>query len=272
MPVSDALCVSVRGRRADDDLAEEIEVITARWRRCGSSATGCRPRDGRRAPAGALMGNVTLAREDARAVWIAPWIDSAWQDVAYALRMFRRAPAFTGAMVLVMALGVRRDDWRVRRCSTAWSSKPAGAASRIGSCISAAPRSRIRSFRRCGRAAPASSRRSVAWSIERMHVRGPGARTDRGADGARRLLRDARHQRRHRAHLHRPTTTGSAAGRRRLVAVISDAAWQRRFGGDPAVIGQTRADRPASVHHHRRHSAPASLASRRASRRRSRFR
>ena len=52
------------------------------------------------------MGNVTLAREDARAQWIAPWLDSVWQDGMYALRMFRRAPAFTGAFVLVMALGV----------------------------------------------------------------------------------------------------------------------------------------------------------------------
>jgi hypothetical protein len=52
------------------------------------------------------MGNVTLAREDARAQWIAPWVDSVWQDGMYALRMFRRAPVFTGAFVLVMALGV----------------------------------------------------------------------------------------------------------------------------------------------------------------------
>ena len=47
-----------------------------------------------------------LAGEEARAAWIAPWMDSAWQDVAYALRMFRRAPAFMSALVFVMAMGI----------------------------------------------------------------------------------------------------------------------------------------------------------------------
>jgi hypothetical protein len=28
------------------------------------------------------MGNITHAREDARAVWIWPWLQSVWQDVA----------------------------------------------------------------------------------------------------------------------------------------------------------------------------------------------
>ena len=29
------------------------------------------------------LGNVTLAREDARDVWIWPWLERLWQDVRY---------------------------------------------------------------------------------------------------------------------------------------------------------------------------------------------
>ena len=52
------------------------------------------------------LGNVTLAREDARAVWIAPWLDSVRQDVAYALRSLRRNPGSPLALILVSALGI----------------------------------------------------------------------------------------------------------------------------------------------------------------------
>src|SRR5262244_3714385 len=50
--------------RADAELAEEIEFHRAMM----NPATR---RD---------LGNVTLAREDARAVWIWPWLESLWQD------------------------------------------------------------------------------------------------------------------------------------------------------------------------------------------------
>src|SRR5438445_486415 len=40
------------------------------------------------------LGNVTLAREDAHAVWLLPWIESLWQDLAYGFRGLRRRPGF----------------------------------------------------------------------------------------------------------------------------------------------------------------------------------
>src|SRR5262245_55413511 len=49
------------------------------------------------------LGNVALAREDARGVWIFPWLESVWQDVGYAVRGLRREPGFT--LVAVLALG-----------------------------------------------------------------------------------------------------------------------------------------------------------------------
>ncbi len=50
------------------------------------------------------MGNQTLAGEDARAVWISPWLESIGQDVRYALRNLRAHPGF--ALIAILALGV----------------------------------------------------------------------------------------------------------------------------------------------------------------------
>ena len=40
------------------------------------------------------MGNETLMREDARAVWLWPTLEARWQDIRYALRTLRRNRSF----------------------------------------------------------------------------------------------------------------------------------------------------------------------------------
>src|SRR5262249_703501 len=49
-----------------------------------------------------VMGNLTLASEDARGVWIAPWLEGVWQDVSYAGRALWREPGF--ALLAIGAL------------------------------------------------------------------------------------------------------------------------------------------------------------------------
>jgi hypothetical protein len=52
------------------------------------------------------LGNTLRAREDARAVWIWPWLESVWQDVRNAARARRREPSFCLVVALTLALGV----------------------------------------------------------------------------------------------------------------------------------------------------------------------
>ena len=91
----------VRRRRFEAELAEEIE--THRWmeqhrlERTGLSADEARSRSLR------TLGNHTVAREDARAVWIWPWLETVRQDARYALRALAREPGF--AVLAVATLG-----------------------------------------------------------------------------------------------------------------------------------------------------------------------
>ena len=52
------------------------------------------------------LGNELMAREDARAVWIAPRLDRCWQDIRFAVRQIRRAPAFALTAIAMSGLGV----------------------------------------------------------------------------------------------------------------------------------------------------------------------
>ena len=81
----------LQSRRWEADLAEEMEFHRAMAERDFGA-------ENRRA-----LGNLTQAREDARAIWLAPWLGSVWRDFAYGLRMLRRDPGFT--LMALAALG-----------------------------------------------------------------------------------------------------------------------------------------------------------------------
>ena len=91
-------------RRKEDDLREELEFHL-------SEETDDRQAEGltvdqARQAARRDLGNVTLVREDARALWTWTLVEQLAQDVQYALRTMIRNPGFSGLAVLTLALGI----------------------------------------------------------------------------------------------------------------------------------------------------------------------
>ncbi|HKH70451.1 MAG TPA: ABC transporter permease, partial [Vicinamibacterales bacterium] len=112
----------LRGRRAAEELDEELrfhrEMAEHDLRREGASASEAQ-RAVRR-----TMGNTTLAREDARAQWVAPWIDALWQDVRHGGRSLRRSPALVTVSALSLGLGIGLNAMLFMGISTIYGHEP----------------------------------------------------------------------------------------------------------------------------------------------------
>lgn len=95
-----------RGRRAqlDAELAEELQFHREQLER-DAAATGLDAQAARHA-ASRQLGNVTRAREDARARWSIPIVDAVLRDLHYAWRGLRRSPGFTLTVIVTLGLGI----------------------------------------------------------------------------------------------------------------------------------------------------------------------
>src|SRR5262245_15945492 len=94
----------LRRRQLDADLAEEIETHRAMVQE-HLERSGMAP-DAAATASTRTLGNVTLAREDARAVLVWPWLESVGQDLRIGMRWLVRQRAFTAVAVMTLALGI----------------------------------------------------------------------------------------------------------------------------------------------------------------------
>lgn len=93
-----------RRSRHDADLREEIETHRA-LRQAALEREGLGASDATWASRRA-MGNVTLAVEDVRDVWVSRALDQLWQDIRIAVRGLGRNPVFTLVATATLALGI----------------------------------------------------------------------------------------------------------------------------------------------------------------------
>jgi putative ABC transport system permease protein len=222
-------------RRIEADLREEMEFHRSEaQRRLEESGV---PSHDAEVLARRTLGNTTLAREDARAASIAPCVDSLRQDVAYAFRVLRRAPGFATAMISVMALGIGTTTGVVGLIdSLVLRSLPVHEPDRL---VYFSRPSFSYPVLMEVRARSTNVFSSIAaWNMDRLHVA-----WNKELEPTEVLMASG--------NFYSTLGIGAAIGRtfgedddriggsrHGLVAVISHAAWQRRFNSDPAVLGR----------------------------------
>jgi putative ABC transport system permease protein len=94
----------LKRRQLDAELAEELELHRS-MKQQELEHRGMPTVDATYASQRAL-GNVTLAREDARAIWTWPSLERLWQDVRFGVRLLKRQPTFAATAILTLAIGI----------------------------------------------------------------------------------------------------------------------------------------------------------------------
>jgi putative ABC transport system permease protein len=223
-------------RRMQEEFGFHLEMETERLVRSGVPMAEARRR------AFVAFGGVERHKEDMRDERGARWAEDLAQDVRYAARVLRRAPALTIATVLTFALGIgaataifsvvygvllRPLPYRdPARLAVLWERNLArGSLDNVVSVPNfEAWRDRSRSFSGMAALVPSSLTLAGDGAPERV----AGAEV---SPGYFRLLGVA-------PAIGREFTEREAVAGDASVVVLSDALWRRRFGADPAIVGR----------------------------------
>ena len=224
------------GRRADADLVEEIEfhrqLIERRLQRNGLTADEA-AHASRRA-----LGNLALAREEARGVWIPPWFEHAQQDARYALRMMRRNPVFAAAVVFIMAIGIGTTT-TVFSLVNSLVLKPLPVRDPDRLVWFGSPSFSYPIFQEVRGQGSKLFESVAAWDVDDLYVDWGGGLERRQVLLASGNFFETLGVGATAGRTFNAADDDGAGGQHGPVAVISYACWQRRFGATPAVLGTT---------------------------------
>jgi predicted permease len=225
--------------RADEDLEEEIRahlaLDTLRRIEAGESPEAARLNAARE------FGNAALVKETTRSLWTFPCLERLWQDARYAARSLRRSPGFTALAIAALALGIGATTavftvlYSVvirplpfpdpERLVGIWEIRPRSAERNVVSLLNfKAWKERARSFESI--AAYNEGHTNLLGGDEPVQV----VAANVTAEFFRVLRVDP-----FRGRGFAPGEDGPSAS---PLVLLSHGLWQRRFGGDPGVVGR----------------------------------
>ena len=228
-----------RIRDIDDEIAFHLAMRQAAHERDGLAHEIARRTAARQ------FGNVTALKEQTRDMWTFPSFESLVQDLRYALRTLRRAPAFALVAVLVLAIGIGAttamfslvDAMLVRGL-------PYPDADRLVLLIGNVQRAG--GVERRGNSYPDHvDWRARATSFEDMAAYTTLIATLQGADEPERIVGEAVSAPYFTllgvspTHGRAFTPEEDAVPNRGAVVILSDGLWRRRFGADPSILNRT---------------------------------
>jgi putative ABC transport system permease protein len=225
-------------RDLDDEIAFHLAMREADYRRDGGTDADARRAARRR------FGNVTVLKEQCRDMWTFSPLETLVQDVRYALRTLRSSPGFTIVAVLALAIGIGANTAifslvdAVRARALPYKD-PSGLVELWGNVARAKVERRGASY------PDFLDWRARSRSFEDVAAFDAQLMTLAGTEEPERISTE---------FVSAPyfSLLGLSPGRGRTfqpaeddaakptpVIVLSDGLWQRRFGGDPQIIGRT---------------------------------
>jgi predicted permease len=246
------VCYVIRRRSAEAELAEEIEFHRAMKREEIDDRASVAREAGRRATADSdaaahalalrrEFGSDLLARDQARDVWISPWLQGLAQDLRFAARLLVKDRWYAAVAILALALGLGVTNTLVTILNASHRGLPFDAADRLMHVGTRDARGEPRNVSRLDfddwRASTTMFDGLAAYATSVMNVNDAGRAPERFSGSyisanafaligvAPVLGRD---------FLAEDDRPGAPS-----VVILSGAVWKNRYGADPRLLGRT---------------------------------